>query len=93
MERATHPGIVRHWMLRKKWIELRVRAAIADGADQVVVLGAGFDTLGVRMAVERPDYSCGRDRSSRDTGSEAVGGGDDTGMRRAGYGGVRFLAR
>ena len=22
LERATHPGIVRHWMTRKKWIEL-----------------------------------------------------------------------
>ena len=55
LERATHPGIVRHWMMRKRWIESRVRAAIADGASQLVVLGAGFDTLGVRLASERPD--------------------------------------
>jgi len=55
LERATHPGIVRHWMLRKRWIESRVRAALAGGASQVVVLGAGFDTLGVRLAAERPD--------------------------------------
>jgi methyltransferase (TIGR00027 family) len=55
LERATHPGIVLHWMMRKRWIESRVRAAIADGTDQVVVLGAGFDTLGVRIAAERPD--------------------------------------
>ena len=56
LERSTHPGIVRHWMMRKRWIELRVRAAIAGGASQLVVLGAGFDTLGVRLAVERPDF-------------------------------------
>ena len=55
LERATHPGIVRHWMLRKRWIESRVRAKIAAGASQVVVLGAGLDTLGVRLASERPD--------------------------------------
>jgi O-methyltransferase involved in polyketide biosynthesis len=55
LERATHPGIVRHWMMRKRWIESRVRAAIAAGATQVVVLGAGLDPLGVRLAVERPD--------------------------------------
>jgi len=55
LEKATHPGIVLHWMMRKRWIESQVRTAIADGADQVVVLGAGFDTLGVRLTVERPD--------------------------------------
>jgi methyltransferase (TIGR00027 family) len=55
LERATHPGIVRHWMLRKRWIESRVRGTIAAGASQVVVLGAGLDTLGVRLASERPD--------------------------------------
>ena len=55
LERATHSGIVRHWMLRKCWIESRVRAKIAAGASQVVVLGAGLDTLGVRLASERPD--------------------------------------
>ena len=42
-------------MLRKRWIESRVRAKIAAGASQVVVLGAGLDTLGVRLASERPD--------------------------------------
>ena len=55
VERATHRGVIRHWMLRKRWVESRVRGAIADGASQVVVLGAGFDTLGVRLAAERPD--------------------------------------
>jgi O-methyltransferase involved in polyketide biosynthesis len=57
---VTHPGIVRHWMLRKRWIESRVRARIAAGASQVVVLGAGLDTLGVRLASELPDPIAGR---------------------------------
>ncbi len=55
LERATHPGIVRHWMTRKKWIELHVQRALTGGASQIVVLGAGLDTLGVRLGVERPD--------------------------------------
>jgi methyltransferase (TIGR00027 family) len=54
LERATHAGIVRHWMLRKRWIESRVRAKITAATSQVVVLGAGFDTLGVRLASECP---------------------------------------
>jgi len=55
LERMTHPGVVRHWLLRKRWIESRVREAISAGASQLVVLGAGLDTLGVRLAEERPD--------------------------------------
>jgi methyltransferase (TIGR00027 family) len=55
LERATQPGIVRHWMMRKRWIESRVRAAIAEGTSQLVVLGAGLDTLGVRLAMEFPE--------------------------------------
>ncbi len=55
LERATHPGIVRHWMARKQWIELQVRQALSGGIAQIVVLGAGLDSLGVRLAVERPD--------------------------------------
>jgi methyltransferase (TIGR00027 family) len=41
--------------MRKRWIESRVRAAIAEGASQLVVLGAGLDTLGVRLAMEFPE--------------------------------------
>ena len=55
LERATHPGVVRHWMARKQWIERHVRRALAEGTSQVVVLGAGLDSLGVRLAAERPE--------------------------------------
>lgn len=54
VERATVPGLLLHFMLRKRWIEDVVRAALADGCEQVVVVGAGFDTLALRLAPEFP---------------------------------------
>lgn len=39
---------------RKAFCERQVRAAIGKGATQVLVLGAGFDTLGWRLAPEFP---------------------------------------
>lgn len=50
IERAIAPGLVQHFQRRKAWIEERVRAARGDGYTQLVVLGAGFDTLGLRLA-------------------------------------------
>ena len=49
-ERATIPGLMLHFMLRKRWIEAAVRGALDRGCRQVVVLGAGFDTLAARLA-------------------------------------------
>lgn len=54
-ERATIPGLMLHFMVRKRWIETAVREAIARGSSQVVVLGAGFDTLCVRLGAEFPE--------------------------------------
>ncbi len=51
------PGIYLHFVLRKRHIELQVRAAIESGATQVVVLGAGFDTLAIRLSGEFPGVS------------------------------------
>jgi methyltransferase (TIGR00027 family) len=56
-ERATVPGLLLHFMLRKRWIEEAVRAALAEGCDQVVVVGAGFDTLALRLSHEFPRAS------------------------------------
>jgi methyltransferase (TIGR00027 family) len=53
-ERATIPGLLAHFMLRKRWIEQAARAALADGIGQLVVVGAGFDTLAARLAPEFP---------------------------------------
>lgn len=53
-ERATIPGLLAHFMLRKRWIEDAARAALADGISQLVVVGAGFDTLAARLAADYP---------------------------------------
>lgn len=54
VERFTLPGIISHYWHRKRWIEAGCRGAIAEGFLRVVVLGAGFDTLAVRLAGEFP---------------------------------------
>jgi methyltransferase (TIGR00027 family) len=53
-ERATIPGLLLHFLLRKRWIEEAVRAGLAEGCEEVVVVGAGFDTLAARLAPEFP---------------------------------------
>ncbi len=52
VDRLTLPGIVAHFWHRKRWIEQRCRSAIAGGYQRVIVLGAGFDTLGMRLCKE-----------------------------------------
>jgi methyltransferase (TIGR00027 family) len=54
LERLMLAGIIAHYLARKRWIERRVREALADGIRQVVVLGAGFDTLAARLSLEFP---------------------------------------
>lgn len=54
VERLTLPGIMVHYWHRKRWIEHRCRDAIAAGYERAIVLGAGFDTLGLRLANELP---------------------------------------
>ncbi|HEY3077813.1 MAG TPA: SAM-dependent methyltransferase [Burkholderiales bacterium] len=53
-ERATIPGLMLHFVLRKRWIEDAVRGALARGCRQIVVLGAGYDTLAARLAPQFP---------------------------------------
>jgi len=52
LERATVPGLSAHFQRRKRLIEVWCRAALAEGFSQVVVLGAGLDTLAVRVSRE-----------------------------------------
>ena len=54
VDRLTLPGIIRHFWYRKRWIERCSRSAIADGYERLIVLGAGFDTLGMRLCEEFP---------------------------------------
>src|SRR5438132_3434579 len=53
-ERFSIPGIRTHYVLRKKIVERETRAAIDEGFRQVVVIGAGFDVLALRLASEFP---------------------------------------
>ena len=52
VERFTLPGIMAHYCYRKRAIEERCRHAIALGVQRVVILGAGFGTLAMRLVRE-----------------------------------------
>jgi methyltransferase (TIGR00027 family) len=54
LERMTLPGIAAHYWRRKRRIERHCHEAIAEGFQRVLILGAGFDTLGIRLAREFP---------------------------------------
>jgi len=56
-ERSTVPGLMLHFMLRKRMIESAVTEAISRGASQVVVPGAGFDTLALRLHCSHPSVT------------------------------------
>ena len=49
IERLTVPGILLHYILRKKCIAGLARSALINGATQVVVIGAGFDPLSFEL--------------------------------------------
>jgi methyltransferase (TIGR00027 family) len=53
-EALTGRGQVLWFGLRKRWISERVDAAIAGGARQLLVIGAGFDPLAARVARRDP---------------------------------------
>lgn len=55
LERALLPGIICHYLARKRMIELAVREGLASGITQVVVIAAGYDSLGLRLRDEYPD--------------------------------------
>ena len=54
IERATIPGIVLHYALRKDRILRCARESVTAGAKQAVILGAGFDSLGYDLKQKFP---------------------------------------
>jgi methyltransferase (TIGR00027 family) len=54
IEKFTLPGITRHYQLRKRWIERAWKQALDLGFRQLLVLGAGLDTLTLREAERDP---------------------------------------
>ena len=55
LERLTVPGIMLHYVLRKRYLEETAVRSIAEGTKQVVILAAGFDTLACRLSRQFPD--------------------------------------
>src|SRR5690606_38935189 len=53
-ERLVLPGITGHYAWRKRRIHAWARNAVAAGATQVVILGAGFDALGQQLVLAHP---------------------------------------
>jgi methyltransferase (TIGR00027 family) len=49
-ERAMMHGLIWHWLTRKREIEKLVVQALAEGYSQFLVIGAGLDTLPLRLA-------------------------------------------
>ncbi len=54
LESMVLPGIAKHYWQRKNKIEQCCRAAIARGTRRLIVLGAGLDTLALRLSQEFP---------------------------------------
>lgn len=46
------PRVVAHWMRRKREIDRLARQAAAEGFSQLIVIGAGFDSLAFRLDQE-----------------------------------------
>lgn len=53
-EKLLMPGITRHYALRKAFFERTTQAAISEGYQQVVNLGAGFDVLAWTLHSDHP---------------------------------------
>ena len=57
LQAASVPGIYLHQVLRKRCIESLARTVVAGGIKQIVIIGAGFDTLSLRLSAELPQLS------------------------------------
>jgi methyltransferase (TIGR00027 family) len=56
-EFLTIRGLALHQALRKLHIERIVRTSLAEGFEQIVILGGGLDTLALRLHREFPDVN------------------------------------
>jgi len=55
-EKLVCPGIIRHYLHRKQYIERQVHQILQQGqTDRVVILAGGFDTLALRLALQYPE--------------------------------------
>ncbi|MFZ6743320.1 class I SAM-dependent methyltransferase [Undibacterium sp. JH2W] len=56
-EQMTLPGILQHYILRKIVIRDYVAQAISAGARQIILTGAGYDSLCMELAAQYPDLN------------------------------------
>ena len=56
VERLILPGILLHWLARKSLFDALAREALAAGCRQIVIIGAGLDTLAWRMQSACPCF-------------------------------------
>ena len=56
--RHTTPGQMMTLPIRKRFMDDEARRAIDEGARQLLIVGAGFDTLALRIAEQLPDVQC-----------------------------------
>lgn len=54
-ERLLLGGIFAHYLARKRWIEREVLRGLENGIRQVVIVGAGYDTLAWRLRQDWPE--------------------------------------
>ncbi len=54
MDRLYVPGMTQHYLFRKRWIESHLSAGLDRGVRQIILLGAGLDTLALRTAKRWP---------------------------------------
>ncbi len=57
LERLIAPGISLHYVLRKRGIEDYALTQLKNGINQVIVLGAGLDTLAYRLSKKYPEVT------------------------------------
>lgn len=55
IEAQLAPGLMRHFLRRKAWIEAHCRERLIRGWRQLLILGAGLDSLGLRLQTDYPD--------------------------------------
>lgn len=55
MQKFAMPGFYLHFALRKRCIDDHVGTAIREGAEQIIVIGSGFDTLSLRISQDFPN--------------------------------------
>lgn len=58
MESKVAPGLLLHFFTRKRWLAQAAQEALAAGIRQIVVIGAGLDSLAWRLKAQRPDLLC-----------------------------------